>query len=236
MKVISFSLWGTMPKYTVGAVRNAELARAIYPEWICRFHCGSEVPTEILDRLRAFPNAQVILRSEPGDWRGLFWRFEPASDPAVEVMISRDTDSRLGRRERAAVDAWLRSDAAFHVMRDHPQHETAILGGLWGARRGSVPEMMSLAGAWEQANRWGPDQDFLAERIAPRVRGSWLEHDPYFANRPFPTRRRGREFVGQPFDEEDRPLITGPREIEVTLKRWARSAWRLRRSVRRAPS
>lgn len=232
MKVISFSLWGAMPKYTVGAVRNAELARAIYPEWVCRFHCGSSVPTEILERLRSLPNAQVVLRPEAGDWGGLFWRFEPASDPAVDVMISRDTDSRLNQRERAAVDAWLASEASFHVMRDHPQHGTAILGGLWGAKRDSIPEMVSLAADWEKANRWGPDQDFLAEKIAPRVRGSWIEHDPYFSNRPFPTRRRGREFVGQPFDENDRPLITGPRDIEVTLKRWARRALGLLRSGR----
>ena len=30
-KVIGFSLWGDNPKYTVGATRNAQLARKIYP-------------------------------------------------------------------------------------------------------------------------------------------------------------------------------------------------------------
>ncbi|MBX7185722.1 MAG: hypothetical protein K1Y01_11315 [Vicinamibacteria bacterium] len=222
MKVISFSLWGANPKYTAGAVRNAELALRIYPGWVCRFHCGSSVPEQTLARLRQFPNVELRLRDEPGDWSGLFWRFDAAGDPLVEVMISRDADSRLNPRERAAVDAWLASDASFHVMRDHPDHDTPILGGLWGAKRGAIPDMSALVGSWEKADRWGPDQDFLTAVIAPRVRGSWLEHDPYFARRPFPTRRRGRQFVGQPFDETDTPLIVGPRDIETWARRWAR--------------
>ena len=32
MKIISFSLWGQDPKYTIGAIRNAELAREIYQD------------------------------------------------------------------------------------------------------------------------------------------------------------------------------------------------------------
>ncbi len=31
MRVVSFTLWGSAPRYTVGAVRNAELAPAVYP-------------------------------------------------------------------------------------------------------------------------------------------------------------------------------------------------------------
>ncbi len=32
-KVISFSLWGDNPKYTIGAIKNAELSKTIYPDW-----------------------------------------------------------------------------------------------------------------------------------------------------------------------------------------------------------
>jgi hypothetical protein len=35
--------------------------------------------------------------------------------------------------------------------------------------------------------------------------------------------------VGQPFDENDRPLIVGPRDIEVTARRWVRRALSLLR-------
>ena len=54
---------------------------------------------------------------------GMVWRFLPLLDPQVDVMVSRDLDSRLGPREVAAVTQWLEQDTSlpFHVMRDHPQ-------------------------------------------------------------------------------------------------------------------
>ena len=52
-KVISFSLWGDNPKYTIGAIRNAELIETIYPGWIGRFYCGESVPKEIVNELKS---------------------------------------------------------------------------------------------------------------------------------------------------------------------------------------
>ena len=50
-RIISFSLWGTDPKYTIGAVRNAELAKTIYSGWVCRFYTGEDVEDHIRDEL-----------------------------------------------------------------------------------------------------------------------------------------------------------------------------------------
>ncbi len=58
-KIISFSLWGDNPKYTIGAIRNAELTPIIYPGWISRFYCGESVPTEIIKTLISLPNTEV---------------------------------------------------------------------------------------------------------------------------------------------------------------------------------
>ena len=72
-----------------------------------------------------------------GDLSGMFgmvWRFLPLLDPSVEVVVSRDLDSRLTTREQAAVEDWLETGLTFHVMRDNPHHGTEILGGMWGAR------------------------------------------------------------------------------------------------------
>ncbi|MHC4391072.1 MAG: hypothetical protein ACYS22_07105, partial [Planctomycetota bacterium] len=149
MRVIAFSLWGDKPRYTVGAVRNAELARTIYPGWICRFYVGSSVPEDTIRALEAFENADVRQLQEPGDWRGMLWRFLPASEPEVEVFLSRDADSRLGGRERAAVEEWLQSGKGVHVMRDHPEHGAPILGGMWGARRGRIPGLRALLTAFQ---------------------------------------------------------------------------------------
>jgi hypothetical protein len=224
VKLISFSLWGDDPKYLVGAVRNAELAPSVYPGWRCRFYCGTSVGGATLERLRSLPHVEVVLMPEPGDWNAMFWRFAPASEPGVKVMLSRDADSRLSPRERAAVDAWLASDKDFHVMRDHPHHNVPILGGLWGVRNGLLREMQALIAAYPKQPVWQVDQWFLAAVVLPLVRERWLEHDGYFARRPFPTRRRWREFVGQPFDADDRPLVSGPTSLEASLRRAARRA------------
>ena len=42
--------------------------------------------------------------------------------------MSRDLDSRIHEREVEAVEEWLSSDQPVHAMRDHPQHNTAMLG------------------------------------------------------------------------------------------------------------
>jgi len=223
MNVVSFSLWGSEPKYVIGALRNAELLPAVYPGWQGRFYCGSSVPDAALSELAAMPQVEVVRMDAAGDWRAMFWRFYPASEPDVAVMLSRDTDSRLNRRERAAVDEWLASDRDFHVMRDHPWHSAPILGGMWGVRNRLLADMRQLIGAYVAGDFWQVDQQFLAAVVVPRVRERWLEHDEYFSGRPFPTRRRGREYVGQPFDENDRPLLSGPTALERRLRRLARA-------------
>lgn len=203
-KVVAFSLWGDSPKYCVGAVRNASLVKEFYPGWESWFYCGKSVPQNIIDDLNR-EGAIVIPRDEQGDWTGMFWRFEPISHPDVDVMISRDTDSRVSLRESAAVGAWLQSEKLFHVMRDHPAHATQILGGMWGARKPILGDMMHLISAYAKGNFWQVDQNFLREVIWPRVAYTTETHDEFFAKSPFPNSRDGAEFVGQVYDENDVP-------------------------------
>ena len=148
-KVIAFSLWGENPKYTIGAIRNAELAKKIYPDWEVWMYVSEDVPKNILDELISL-NCNVLNMGE-GNWNGMFWRFKPAASSDI-IMISRDTDSRLSYREKAAVDEWLTSDKDFHIMRDHPAHGTQILGGMWVSKIGAIPEMKNLISEYSRGN------------------------------------------------------------------------------------
>lgn len=213
-KIIAFSLWGDNPKYTVGAIRNAELAPTVYPGWTARFYCGTSVSRDIIDQLRLLA-AEVVEMNVSGDWTGMFWRFQAISDPEVEIMISRDTDSRLTLREAAAVESWLRSDKNFHIMRDHPWHGTEILGGMWGARKPILKDMNVLIDSYYKQSFWQVDQKFLREIIWPRVAGNCTVHDPFFQKIDFPVDRRGYEFVGQIWDENE---VTVDEHVQV-LKR-----------------
>ena len=201
-KIVAFSLWGSSPKYTMGAIRNAELISSVYPGWIARFYCGSSVPQDIVDRLKQL-GSEVIEMHVPGDWTGMFWRFQAISDADVEVMISRDTDSRLTKREALAVEEWLKSDKNFHIMRDHPAHNTVILGGMWGARKPILQDMSALVDAYVKQSYWQIDQQFLRNVIWPRVIGDYIVHDPFFQKIDFPAPRNGLEFVGQVWDENE---------------------------------
>lgn len=134
-KIISFSLWGNESMYTVGAIRNAELAKEIYPDWICRFYVGDDVNEDIIGKLKSFDNTEVIVMvEEKNDWQGMFWRFYVIDNGDVDYVIFRDTDSRLTIREKEAVNEWIGSGRYFHIMRDHVYHTEAIMGGMWGCK------------------------------------------------------------------------------------------------------
>jgi protein O-GlcNAc transferase len=203
-KVISYSLWGSDRKYTIGAIRNAELANHIYAGWISRFYIGSCVPGEIVNKLRSIENTELIFKNEqPSDWTGMFWRFEAAYDESVQVSIFRDTDSRLSVREEYAVDEWLRSDKTFHIMRDHPFHGFHMLGGMWGYKNTNKYPIKELLCGFDKRNKYGTDYDFFTEVLYPIIGDDKVVHDPFFEMKDFPVKRDGTEFVGDVFDEHD---------------------------------
>jgi protein O-GlcNAc transferase len=205
-KIISFSLWGDNPVYTQGAIRNAELAKEIYSDWICRYYIGKSTPNNIIESLRNFDNTEVIEMDNEGDWTGMFWRFYPAGEDDVDVVIVRDCDSRLNNREKEAVNEWLNSDKGFHIMRDHPWHTTAILGGMWGSKKGVTPNIKQQIENYVKGNFWQVDQNFLRDVIYPTVKNNSLVHDEFFDKKPFPTKREPKRFVGQAFNDKDELL------------------------------
>jgi len=205
-KVISFSLWGDDPIYCVGAIKNTDLALVHYPDWTCRYHIGKSTPEDFITELESRKNVEIVRRPEDGNWEGMFWRFLDASDPEVDVMISRDADSRLNHREAMAVKEWLASDKDFHIMRDHPQHATEILGGMWGVRGNILANMEGMIGDYVKGDFWQVDQNFLREMIYPIIKDNAMVHDEYFEKKPFPSTRAPKRFVGQAFREDDELL------------------------------
>jgi hypothetical protein len=212
MNVVSFSLWGDKPKYTIGAIRNAELASSWYRGWTCRFYCDEEtVPEKILDTLDSMPNCEVVrmgVSVEP-HW-SMFWRFYAAEDPSIDCVVFRDTDSRIGQREVMAVQEWISSGKGFHAMRDHPQHGTPLCGGMWGVRGGKLKEIRSMISNYyamglTKTALFGIDQDFLTHSVWSLAKEDVVQHDEFFAKVPFPLPRDPKHFVGQVYDENDNP-------------------------------
>ena len=209
-KIISFSLWGANPKYTVGAVKNAALAKEIYPGWTCRFYVSKDVPEDIIAQLKSYDNTEVFVMNEPADHTAMFWRFYPMCDGLVDVMISRDTDSRLSAREKAAVDEWLASGLPLHIMRDHSWHVSLMMGGMWGCLPRYFSQAAESLASFQRQNAYDTDQRWLREKLFPAASSSAMIHDEIHSGRKFPTPRAGGEYVGAPFNEND--------ELEIQFK------------------
>lgn len=202
-KIISFSLWGNNPKYTIGAIRNAELAKDIYPDWMCKFFVGSNTPGDIINHLNEMDNTILSIKSEECNWKSMFWRFETTYDKSITASIFRDCDSRLSMREKYAVDEWLKSDKTFHIMRDHPHHGYPILGGMWGFKHNSKYDFKTMMDSFDMQDRYGTDYEFFIKEVYPLIGSDKIVHDPFFEKIDFPKPRNGTEFVGDVFDEND---------------------------------
>ncbi len=207
--VISFSLWGNEPMYWFGAKENIKLAVNYFRGWKCRFYVDKNCNKELIESLIA-PNSEIILVEKINDYDGMFWRFLASVDPEVNICLSRDCDSRFSDREIAAIIEWLSSDKDFHIMRDHPNHQFPILGGMWGSRNGIMKEigLKHLIKQWGRYDRKGIDQDFLGQVVYPLVQGNCFEHSEFNISygaqiHSFPTKRNDYEFVGDVFDERN---------------------------------
>lgn len=207
--VVSFSLWGTHPMYWSGALLNISIIKDLMPGWICRFYIDAACDKSLIDSIKG-DNVEVVLFESKGPFSGMFQRFLCADDPEVDIMLSRDCDSRIGPREIAATNEWLASDKDFHIMRDHPYHGTAILGGMWSCRNGLLRKLnvTKLVSEWNHFERKGIDQDFLGSIIYPLIKHTAFEHSEFgirYDNEthPFPTPRVDYSFVGEIIDENN---------------------------------
>jgi len=181
VKVISFSLWDSKKIYNVGAVKNVDLAKKFYPDFECWFYIHTEtVPQDIIDKLSEKDNVKIILKS--GDLtkiKPMMWRFEAIDDPNVEIMMSRDLDTRILLREKLAVDEWLSSDKIFHIMRDHPNHNWVILGGMFGIKKNNFINIKNLSAKFNQTGIKMYDQDFLRDYIYPLIKDNCMIHSTF---------------------------------------------------------
>jgi hypothetical protein len=206
-KIISFSLWGNNTTYNIGAIRNAEDALTLYPDFECWFYIDKNtVPHETIEKLRLVSNTKIIFKNENTtneDCNPRMWRFEPIDDPEVELMMSRDTDTRFTQREKLAVNEWLFSNKTFHIMRDHPHHNFCILGGMFGTKK--IPQLsnwMSIMKLYKKTGDRMYDQDFLRDYIYPLIKEDCVVHASFhrkeYHAKPFPIQYcKEYRFVGE---------------------------------------
>lgn len=187
-KIISFSLYGTAPKYSEGLLLTLKTAAQYYPEFKCRIYTDGLVPHGVMARIEAAGGEIVYVSKQMAGWHPTMWRFAALSDPEAHTVLIRDVDSPILERETILVGIWANSGKAVHIIRDWYAHTPLILAGLFGLQGKRLDGLdRSIEAYLERSNHhWGVDQDYLRDVIWSVVADEALIHDSVFFGEDHP--------------------------------------------------
>jgi len=220
--IVSFCLYGMNPMYFKGALRNIEQYTKQYPNVKCYFYIRNDVTVNMIEELEKM-GGKVIKCVDMLDWYMMFTRFFPFENPNNKFFLSRDTDCRLIKREVIAIKQWIKSEKKFHIIRDHPWHNTLILGGMWGARNLNIGHLRLLIMQWclfyinkNEKKDKGPDQYFL-NNVYKIVKNEIFSQDEFFTyenlSEIIDAPRNNKEYIGEAYNENDEVLDMKLREV-----------------------
>ena len=225
-QVISYSLYGDQLRFSIGAIKNAQLAQRFFPGFTVRYYYGRSVPKWVLSTLLVFENVELIKVDDNEDSIARTWRFMACCDPDVDVVLSRDVDARLSLREAEAHQEFIDSDFGFHIIRDHPAgHNYAISAGMFAMKNAKYRELMSSKlFDYNFFDEYMADQNFLKQEIYPGVAKDCLVHDEYYnftleGNSEKRTIKRPRlstlSHIGCAVDENDVYIYYADRDLAL---------------------
>ena len=207
-KLISFCLYGNDPIYIKGALLNAKASKKVFKDWELRFYISDEIKSDVeKELLNSGCKTIKMKRRALSDF--MFYRFLPIQEPFYDAVIVRDVDSILDERDEWTVQEWLESGCSFHIIRDHPNHAFYILGGMFGYRPKSkkIINLNNLIANWKDFDKYGADQEFLANRIYPLIRNDVYIHSDFVAFgdesvKSIKVKRNGLSWIGKRYINE----------------------------------
>jgi len=206
MILVSYSLYGSDPKYVIGAIKNATIIKELGPAWQAVFYLAPEISDEIESEL---VKSGALVKRWASNWHknGMFWRFSAINDFEFDFTIIRDVDSRISERELSCLNEWFKSGKTLSVIRDHPHHNALILGGLWGVSSKVKQSNINWKNSEKFSVDHGQDQVFLKKEVYPILKKSMYLNDAFFSmprsKCRFPTNRNGLEYVGESVNESE---------------------------------
>ncbi len=210
-KLVSFCVWGNSDLYNLGLLENAIIMPKIFPGWIMHVVYTPTANQKIMDEISKFPWVEMEMFNEPNHSKNTMLRFIPGMHPQNDVVIFRDADSRLLKRDYLAVMNWLNNtNKKVHLMRDHSANKFRIMAGLWGVREGIIakPEIVQKFYDYykkPEFNKWTIDQVYLQKYIYPLIENTTCIHASFNQFEswalPFPKECPSRKygFCGQTF-------------------------------------
>ena len=156
----------------------------------------------IIKELKKFEYIKIIYINEKNKNFIKCFRFLPINEDEVELLLSRDTDSRFSTRETNDVIEWLNSKKTFHIMRDHPiGHNCKILAGAFATKKIKDFNFKEQIQDYKNMDLYDVDQRFLSDKVYPIIKEDSFIHDNYFKFEPhainFPDEYIDYYFVGE---------------------------------------
>jgi hypothetical protein len=215
MKVFSFSLFGDNPIYTIGTIKNVNLINQNFADWNTFIYTNKNKEDDIIKKL--IDLGCIIKYENDQRWYNSTWRFKAISDDSVDIMLCRDSDSRVFIRDVVAIEEWLESDYNYHIIRDHPVgHHWKMNAGMWGAKKTDfISNINMLLEDYKTKNpnllnHKNFDQFFLRDVVYPKIVNDSLIHDEYYGYEKNNYKiKRDRKidnfaFIGESIDENDK--------------------------------
>lgn len=211
-KAVVFGLYGKVPKYTTGTIRNIKLVKALYKTWDPVVFVDSTTVSPAV--VKEFKELGAVVYESPDNNRAAA-RFFIVDQLNYDRFVSRDVDSRINLREVAAVADWMESGFILHNMRDWYTHKNPLMGGMWGGKIAEIREKLGgktvkelyLEYAKGKKEKYGFDEDFLRDVILNKVGvENLLSHESYHCNdlphsRGFPIKLgAGFDAIGAQFE------------------------------------
>lgn len=141
MRVISFCIYGSEQKYCKGLLENIEIIKNKLPDFYIFIYVGNEVPEYYINLYKDYNKVKLFFTNING-YNNRIYRFFAIDETDVDVMIVRDVDSRIHNRDIWCILHFINSKYYAHTIRDHPEHRTQIMGGLWGLKKGLLNKKM----------------------------------------------------------------------------------------------
>lgn len=201
-KIFSMSVWGSNPRYTVGVKKQIELCKKYLPDWTIRLY---------VDNLLYYQEEGIDIVEVKDNTNGVFWRFLPMFENPENIVLSRDTDSRLTFREIKCIEEWITSDKILHTFKDHESHyEFPIMAGGFGYKGMFDSKLLDLMNIYmRQSPMYLIDQIYLRDHVWPIVHNNCLIHSMREPGWFSETRKKlinKYSFCGNGYDAEDMPL------------------------------
>lgn len=236
--LVSFSLFGNLPRYCEMAVLNVLSIKRHLPEFVCRFYIDHSVPGAIIARLKQLGSEIVFVDHLKDQMPPTFWRFLAIDDPGTDRIVVRDVDALFDARDAWCVKNWIQSDFPFHIIRDDCCHTELILAGLFSIRAGTIRDIKSKIQSFidskgsESYERFA-DQLFLRHYLWPVLKANALTHDSVYKfgynvreiqYQPNPLEGPHNKFVGANFTtrqvnlELDSDTNSKISELHLTVK------------------